>query len=177
MKKLTFKNGFTLIELLVVISIIGVLATVVLSSLGDARDKAKQAKALAEMKQIATAFQVYLLDTNSMGINLPAANNGGAYSWHDPDCNGSFNIDTTGNDWPNGQLLNFFDDEIDEYFDTSRTNPWGYQYEIDAAYNCNVGQSGCEPNTWVYAIVANTTEQAVNTYVKSDVVYTICTHG
>lgn len=56
------KKGFTLIELLVVVAIIGVLASIVLSSLNAARSKARDAKRITELKQIQTALELYYND-------------------------------------------------------------------------------------------------------------------
>ena len=63
--KLKQKNqkGFTLIELLVVIAIIGLLASVVLLALNSARQKSRDAKRLADVRQIASALELYY-DTN-----------------------------------------------------------------------------------------------------------------
>src|SRR3989338_2935425 len=52
-------SGFTLIELLVVISIIGLLASVVLVSLNSARAKARDAKRIADFKQIQLALELF----------------------------------------------------------------------------------------------------------------------
>jgi len=61
MKNLT-KKGFTLVELLVVISIIGLLSTIAIVSLGSARAKSRDTKRIADMKQLSTALEQYYSD-------------------------------------------------------------------------------------------------------------------
>lgn len=52
-------SGFTLIELLVVISIISLLASVILSSLSNARMNARDAKRISDIRQIRIALELY----------------------------------------------------------------------------------------------------------------------
>ena len=56
------KKGFTLIELLVVIAIIGLLSTLAVVSLNNARQKARDARRVSDIKQIQTAFELYYND-------------------------------------------------------------------------------------------------------------------
>lgn len=53
------KSGFTLIELLVVIAIIGILSSVVLASLNSARKKGRDARRVADIKQLQLALELY----------------------------------------------------------------------------------------------------------------------
>lgn len=77
-KKMLFKekikntNGFTLIELLVVISIIGLLSSVVLSSLNAAKSKARDTKRATELQSVQIAMELY---NNDYG-HFPAENAG-----------------------------------------------------------------------------------------------------
>jgi len=56
------KRGFTLIELLVVIAIIGLLSTLAVVALNSARQKSRDSKRVADVKQIQTALELYFAD-------------------------------------------------------------------------------------------------------------------
>lgn len=59
------KKGFTLIELLVVIAIIGLLSTLAVVALGNARVKARDSKRLSDLKQMQTALELYYTDQSN----------------------------------------------------------------------------------------------------------------
>lgn len=80
------KKGFTLIELLVVIAIIGLLSTLAVVSLNNARSKSRDAKRVADIKQMQTAMELYYNDCGQYPSSTSTAANNG--------CSGSTNLGT-----------------------------------------------------------------------------------
>ena len=100
-----FKKGFTLIELLVVIAIIGILASIVLVSLNNARQSARDTKRISDMRSVSLALELYY--ANNGNYPLPTA----ASTWE----NFSANLDL----------------DLDETFDEPSSSA-NYQYAADS---------------------------------------------
>jgi type II secretion system protein G len=73
------KKGFTLIELLVVIAIIGILSSIILASLDSSRKKGRDARRLADIKQIQLALDLYYDQNNAFPPDVGATN--GVYTF------------------------------------------------------------------------------------------------
>jgi len=72
------QKGFTLIELLVVIAIIGLLSTLAVVALNNARSKSRDARRVSDIKQIQTALELYY---NDAGGYPSAVSQGGSIAW------------------------------------------------------------------------------------------------
>ncbi len=95
------RKGFTLIELLVVISIIGLLSSIVLASVNQARIKARNAIRKSDLVQLRNALELYYSTYGS----YPSTLSGTTYVWNtsdptEPHINPTGNVRSpSGGDW------------------------------------------------------------------------------
>tara|TARA_B100000508_G_scaffold74920_1_gene58341 strand:- start:753 stop:1307 length:555 start_codon:yes stop_codon:yes gene_type:complete len=128
------RSGFTLIEILVVIAVIGILAAVTLAFLGEGRERAKNRKALSDMKNIHTAMEVMFNQTGlyphkQISYCPPRVAGGNEVNLNSPST-GLVATDGTFPNW-NGPYV------------SSVIDPWGNPYYFDEDYWCTAGADGC----------------------------------
>lgn len=111
------KRGFTLIELLVVIAIIGLISTIVLTNLSAAREKARVAKAQAEISEIYRALVQYHIDHNAWPAGFFSGDINELSEWNAT--------------WSTG------------YIENAGIDPWGNTYYLDGMpdVECATGQA------------------------------------
>jgi len=67
------KKGFTLIELLLVIAIIGILAAIVIGSLGSAKNRAQDSKVKSNLSSLRNQAELYYTLNGNYGADFAAA--------------------------------------------------------------------------------------------------------
>jgi prepilin-type N-terminal cleavage/methylation domain-containing protein len=126
-------RGFTLIELLVVISIIALLSVVVMSSVGEARQKAQNKARNAQLIEYEKALELYKSDNPNEGYPSNRASNPNNYICLGMDnCQGFVSSDDGVN---NPDLDEKLQDYIQPWVDSSTVDYSGYNMS-GLAYKC-----------------------------------------
>lgn len=173
------QSGFTLIELMVVIAIIGILASVVLSSLDTARYSARVVAAQGDLRTIQIAVTRLQNDTQQSpgGFSAGACYDsnavlrGNALEVDHPRA-GLLQNDTDVNTFPNwkGPYLN--SDTI--------LDPWGRKYLMESRYLCTEGEVAekngqCVAGEWYSAIQSRGANGSpINTYDADNIALILC---
>lgn len=80
MKQSINRKGFTLIELLVVIAIIGILSTLAIVALGNARARSRDAKRVSDIRQVTSALELFYNDHGQYPTFVTQGNSLSGYS-------------------------------------------------------------------------------------------------
>lgn len=138
------KKGFTLIELLVVIAIIGILSVVVLTALGSTRERARTAKAEAQLSTIIDLMQIaretsgkYLMQMSGSGCSDCVCRTAGALNELADEHSCITRMELS--------FSNIADDLGEPNFVHMMRDPWGSPYLFDENEN---DSNPCAQDTW-----------------------------
>ena len=140
---ITIKKGFTLIELLVVIAIIAILAAILFPVFAQAREKARQATCLSNLKNLATAVVMYTQDYNEtypMAFGTGTADS--TYYW-------PYKVGQYVKDWKMFYCPSYYNS-----YDGSVTLEVGGWNQASLSMNANYG--GYTANPWIMAYQGST---------------------
>ncbi len=138
-----FSNrGFTLIELLVVISIISMISSVVLASLGEARESAQIARARSDLVQFRNAIALMTLDTGVWPNGCPT----GRVFLEFEGSNNEVSLNSQEAGLVTAPVEEAYDPECywdassvgkwrGPYYPVVQTDPWGHEYWFDNDYH------------------------------------------
>ncbi|MCI5050734.1 MAG: type II secretion system protein GspG [Candidatus Pacebacteria bacterium] len=126
------------------IAVIGILSTIILSALSDARDKAERANAVTELKSLRDAIFTLELDTGVMvgglALDTCAANDEYSFEPTSPECGGGL-ICNTARLYPSGATYTYPSSWNGPYVsEAALLDPWGNYYLFD--YDIHCGDSG-----------------------------------
>ncbi len=166
------KNGFSLIEMLIIIAIIGTLASIVLSNVRTAKEKAKIARAKQEVRQIYNAITLLETDTeewpgHQASYVIAAGKIGNEIC---PDgCNYPLSDCMAGIICNPGFPDNYFH-WGGPYMSNIPEDPWGNEYFFDTDYDIQPGPG----EKWAVVIGSyGPNGQGDNQYDDDDIIYTI----
>jgi len=160
------QRGFTLIEMLVVVAVIGILAAIVLVSVGGLREKAWIARARSDLNQLRTAITIMAHDTG-MHPN----------HFNERACVGNAEIDLAVGDCDTGLACTDggFPGWAGPYMTEIETDHWDGTYQFDPDYLCSSGVTGCPDDGWYRVILSHGPNQSgTNAYDDDNIVLVIC---